>query len=226
MKNKEYTTTLILIVIIILLIIINFFRFGFINLNQKLFDNTWYHYNYANGYYEKIIFTENKVEFYAPNDINEETGLENCKTYTYNKKTRELHLNCNKTIRIEDINSKNIEVKVDDRLLVFFDNAEDSLNYEFKSYYVKSISDYKKEKNQVLEFSKINEEKLLEVIKENDYSKVLFIGNNCLSINCALALDIMEKWVSTTQNIYFYDPEDLNDNIINYINNIWVFFTY
>jgi endoglucanase Acf2 len=28
----------------------------------------------------------------------------------------------------------------------------------------------------------------------------------------------MEKWVSTTQNIYYFDPIELNNNIIDYIN--------
>ena len=219
MKNKEYKITIILIVFIIVLVIINFFRFGFINLNRRLFDNEWYHYNFATGYYEKIKFSDNKIEFMVPNDINKETGLESCTEYTYNKKTREIHLNCGKTIKVEDVNWKSIEMIIDDRDLVFFDNEGDSLNYEFKSYFTKSVVDFKEEKSQVLEYSKINEEKLLEVIKDKEYSKILFMGDKCSSINCVLVLDIMEKWVSTTQNIYFYDPSELNQNVIDYINN-------
>ena len=93
-------------------------------------------------------------------------------------------------------------------------------NDEFEVYYQKSIVDYRKEKSQVLDFSKINETKLYEILKEKKYSKIVLMGNKCSSIECTLALDIIEKWISTNEDIYFFDANQINDNILKYINNI------
>ena len=73
---------------------------------------------------------------------------------------------------------------------------------------------------QAKDFIKINEAKLFEIIKNNEYSKIVFIGNKCSSIDCILVLDVMEKWISTTENVYYFDINDMNDKVIKKLNEI------
>ena len=97
---------------------------------------------------------------------------------------------------------------------MFFDSIEDSLNYEFKNYFGKSIIDYKEEKSQITEYSKITGEKFINLLKDNSYSKIVFMGNNCTSVDCILALDIMEKWVIKNSNVYFFDSNLIDSNLL------------
>ena len=60
----------------------------------------------------------------------------------------------------------------------------------------------------------------MEVIIGEDYSKIVFIGNKCTSVDCVLGLDVMEKWISTTENVYYYDVNDLNRDLLNRLNRI------
>ena len=217
MKNKSIVNISLIMIIIIILVIINFLRYNSATLNGSIMNKNWYRYDYNNGYYEKIYLEGNKISYYKPSRLNEENIFDYCKSYSYNKKTKTYNLDCKRNIKIKSKKNNSIVVEVDDKSYAFFDNIDDSLNYEFEAYFEKSMIDYKKEKIQVTEFSNINEEKLLEVLKEDEYSKIVFIGNKCDSVDCVLALDIMEKWISMSQNIYYYDVNNLSNNIISYI---------
>ena len=133
-----------------------------------------------------------------------------------------IKLDCNKEVKIDSYDSNSLTLDFDGKNEKYFTNIEDSLNYEFEKYFEKSIVEYKKERSQVTEFSKINQNKLIEVLKDDEYSKIVFISDKCTAIDCVLVLDIMEKWVSTNENIYYYDVNYLSTGMINYINSISV----
>ena len=220
MKNKKIYYILVGVIFIIVVMIINILKYNYLSIDKKIQNKTWYRYNYTNGLYETLFLKDDNIEYFKPTSTNNTNSLDNCTKYTYNKKNNTLRLNCNKQIKIVDYSDSYLSLDFDGKNEKFFTSIDDSLNYEFEVYYQKSMTDYKKEKQQVTEINKINEKKLFEVIKSKKYSKIIFIGNKCTSVDCSLILDIMEKWISTNENVYYFDVNDINDNVINNLNKI------
>ena len=214
MKNKIYDYLIIIVISLIILAIINFFVFGFNSLDSNIINKKWYHYDFTTGYYDLLIFNNNKIQY---NGVNQNKNYESCTTYNYDKKKNTLHLDCGEIIEIYKVNDNSLELKIDDYDKVFFDTYEDSINYEFKNYFGKNIIDYKDEKSQVTEYSLINSDKLISLMKEKGYSKIVFMGDQCTSIDCTLALDIMEKWIIKSSNVYYFDSNNMNNELINTI---------
>ena len=202
---------------VIVLTIINVFKYSLIGIDSSLSGKVWYRYNYNNGLYETLEFKDNEINYFKPTGTNNINSLDSCTKYNYNKTNNTIELNCKKNIHIISYDKNSLTLEFDSKSEKYFTDIEDSLNYEFENYFNKSIVDYKKERQQVTDFSLINQNKTIEVIKNNEYSKIIFIRDNCTSINCVLALDIMEKWISTNENIYY---AKINNNIINYLNSI------
>ena len=220
MKNKRIIYVLIIMIFLIVVMIINILKYNYLSLDKQIQNTTWYRYNYTNGLYETLYLKDNNIEYFKPTSTNNTNSLDKCTKYSFNKKNNTLKLNCNKVIKVVSYDKDYLSIDFDGKNEKFFTNIEDSLNYEFEVYFQKSITDYKKEKSQVKDISKINELKLYEVLRDDEYSKIVFIGNKCTTIDCVLLLDIMEKWVSTNENIYYFDVNELNDRIITYINKI------
>ncbi len=211
MKNKEYSYILIVIVFLIILAIINFFVFGFDAINNIILNKEWYHYDYTTGYYDILKIDKDSINY---NSSNTKDNYENCYQYSFDKKKDIINLNCGKKIEIKKISNNSINLVIDGYDKVFFKNVDDSLNYEFKNYFGKTIVDYRDEKSQVTEYSKINSDKLLSIIKEDNYSKIIFMGNNCTSVDCVLALDVMEKWIIINSNVYYFDSNEINNDLL------------
>ena len=57
-----------------------------------------------------------------------------------------------------------------------------------------SITEYKNSNYYMTDIIKIDENKLKKVYSSNKYSKIVFMGNKCTSIDCVLFLDTLEKW--------------------------------
>ena len=220
MKNKIYTYVFVIMIFIIILMVIKVLRYNVLSIDNKIQDITWYRYNFNNGLYETLYIKNGTIKYFKPTGTNNTNSLDNCTKYNYDKNKKRLKLNCDKDIKVVSYEKTYLAIDFDGKLEKYFTNIEDSLNYEFEAYFQKSMTDYKKERNQVTEVSKINEDKLYEVLKEDEYSKIIFIGDKCSTVECTLVLDIMEKWISTNQNIYYFDINNLNDNIIKYINKI------
>ena len=220
MKNKNIIYVYFVMLVVIILTLVNIFKYRQATIDNEISNKIWYRYNYTNGLYESIEFKNGSIDYFKPTGTNNTNSLDNCTKYTYDKRNNLIKLNCKKTIKILNSDNDSLSLEFDGKNEKFFRNIEDSINYEFETYFEKSIIDYKKERAQVTDFSKINQNKLFEVLKENEYSKIVFIGNKCTSIDCILVLDIMEKWVSTNENIYYFDVNNLNNNIINYLSNI------
>lgn len=220
MKNKSMLYICFVMLIAIIVSIVNILKYRTFTIDKSISNKVWYRYNYTNGLYETLEFKGNNINYFKPTSTNNTNSLDNCTKYTYDKKNKTIKLNCKKDIKIINNDNNSLSLEFDGKSEKYFLSIEDSLNYEFETYFEKSIIDYKKERIQVTDFSKINQNKLIEVLKDEENSKIIFIGNKCTSVDCVLALDIMEKWVSTNENIYYFDVNDLNSNIINYINNI------
>ena len=168
MKNRKIYYVFIVMIFIIVLMIINVLRYNYLSIDKSIQGVTWYRYNYINGLYETLYFKDGKIKYFKPTSLNNTNSLDNCTSYSFNKKTNTLKLNCNKEIRIVSYDKDYLSLDFDRKNEKFFTNIDDSLNYEFEVYNQKSITDYKKEKSQVTEISKINEKKLIEVLKDND----------------------------------------------------------
>ena len=210
-------------IMVLIIVIMYFFRYCFISIPEEIMNNDWYHYNISNGYYEKININDNNVKYYRPSNIKDLNDYDICSKYNYDKKNNSINMDCNKSIKIIDYSNDSLSLKIDKKEEMFFKNVESSLNHEFKTYYGKSLVEYKKEKEQAKDLIKINEVKLFEVIKQDEYSKIVFLGDKCTSIDCVLSLDVMEKWITKTENVYFFDSNNMNNNTIlklNKTNNI------
>ena len=182
MKNKIYSYVIVLMVFIIVLMIIRVLRYNYLSIDKDIQDITWYRYNFNNGLYETLYINNGTIKYFKPTSTNNTNSLDNCTNYTYNKKSKVFKLNCDKEIKILDYDDNYLSIDFDGKNEKFFNNIEETLNNEFEAYFQKSMTDYKKERNQVTEVSKINEDKLYEVLKDEDYSKIVFIGDKCIGV--------------------------------------------
>ncbi len=216
MKNSKKGNYLIIILLVVIVVIIlsNFFKYFLNTIDKSIMGKNWYKYDNNTGYFEVINFSEKEFKYYRPVDDNVQNEYDTCKNYYFNKKKNELIFDCGNKIRIIKTGDNNVSLEIDGKTNIFFDNIENSLNYEFESYFGKSMIEYKKNKLQAKDFIKINEKKLFEVIKSDEYSKIVFIGDNCNNVDCILALDVLEKWISKTENVYYFDTKELNENIL------------
>ena len=220
MNNRDIVNTIGFMVMILIIVIMYFFRYSSNTIPEDIINKNWYKYNYKTGYYEIFNISKKEFKYYRPSNVNELTDYDICKKYSYDKKNNQINLDCEKSIKIVSYNKNKLLLLVDGIENLYFSNYEDSLNYEFESYYGLSVTEYKKEKSQVTDLIKINENKLYEVIKSNEYSKIVFIGDKCTSIDCVLALDVMEKLINKTENIYFYESNLLNYKTLYNLNRI------
>ncbi len=220
MKNKNIIYIIGFMLIALIIVIMYLFRFGTTTIDTDILNKKWYHYNNTNGYYDILELSKNSFTYKKADNTNNPNKYDNCTNYKYNKLNKTLTLNCNKQLKIVSFTNDKLTIELDNKTINFFKNIEDTLNYEFELAFGKSMIDYKKEKSQILETIKINSEKLLEVIKEDEYSKIVFISDNCTSVDCDLALDIIEKNNTQTNNMYYFDYTNLDNNLMLKLNGI------
>jgi hypothetical protein len=73
---------------------------------------------------------------------------------------------------------------------------------------------------QNIELITVNYERMLEIIAEKENSTFVFIGDNCSSIDCSLFLDVLEKWISTNERLYYIDISKLDNKQIDKLSKI------
>ena len=172
MKNKNIIYIIGVFVIGIILTILYIFKYD--KLDSTILNKNWYRYNYTNGYYDVFNIDEYKISYYRPSNDNFTNEYDSCSKYRFNKKSKSLILDCNKEIIIKKIEKNTITLLIDNEENTFFSNIDDSLNYEFNKFYGMSKSEYKKSKSQVLDLIKISNSNLLNIVKEKEYSKIIF----------------------------------------------------
>ena len=200
MKNKVIKVIFVSIVIIIIVCFFCLFKIGSKTLDPNLLNKKWYHYDNSEGYYDTFYMDGVNLS-YSLSDKNNEYS--NCKKYTFNKGTNELILDCGKKIKIVEVSNNYIVLAMNLKNVKFFSNIDNTLNYEFESFYNKSISEYKDEMSRVSELIKINSSRFFDVIASDENTKIVFYSDACTSVDCTLSLDIIEKWISLSENVHY-----------------------
>ena len=218
MKNKGMLV--IIISTIIFVIVSIFYVLSLKNFDKNLLNHKWYHYNKKNGYTEILYINDEEIIYYKPNNDNQTNDYSFCSDYKYNKATRTILFDCGKKIVIDNVGSYKLDVEIDNEEITFFKNAKYSREYEFNKYFNMTIDEYKNKRKQTLDIIKIDNDKLIEVINDSEYSKIIFLGENCKNIECALIYDIIEKWISYSKNVYYVDSSTLNTETLSELNSI------
>ena len=215
MKNRVIIYILSSIILIIIVCFFCLFKYKSVSLDENLLNKKWYQYDTFTGYYNTFTINENSLSYVLPGRENSE--FLNCKNYTFNKANNNLNLDCGKQIQIGEVSSKNIVLTIDSKKVKFFENIDDSLNYEFESYFKKSISEYKNEMARVSELIKINSSRFFEIVDSGEKAKFIFYSNNCTSVDCVLALDFIEKLINV-EKIYYIDINEFTVEEMNKLN--------
>ena len=214
MKNKKITYIIYFMIVIIIVTLFVLIKYYPITVENKVKLKKWYNYETSTGYYNTIYFEDNKVTYNKPSNTNVRGKYDYCNKYTYDKRKRIFNLNCGEKIVLDSVSDKKLVLILNNKKKVFYDTPEKSLNYEFENYFNKSISEYKLEMQQNIELITVNYERMLEIIAEKENSTFVFIGDNCSSIDCSLFLDVLEKWISTNERLYYIDISKLDNKQI------------
>lgn len=210
MKNNRIIIYVGLIIVLISISILYVFNNG--KISDDILNKTWYKYNYKTGYYDIININSNTFSYIIPSNNNETNSYYKCTKYNYDSKNKKIKLNCNKSIIIKEINDNYIVLNIDNSDNYFYLSNTDSLNHEFNNVFNKSINEYKKSKDSVLGLIKVSTKKINEIYNDNEYSKIIFMGNNCTSVECTLGLDVIERWINFDNNVYYIDSSNFNNN--------------
>lgn len=213
MNNRNIICIIGVFAIGIILTLLYIFKYD--KISNDILDKNWYRYNYINGYYDVFNINEYKMSYYRPSSENFTNIYDKCSSYRYNKKNKTIILDCNKEIIIKNNDKDKLILLIDGEENVFFNNIDDSLNYEFSKFYGKSMSEYKKSESQVIDSIKLPVNSLINVIKEKEDAKIIFMGNKCSSVDCLTSYDVIEKWLSVSTNTYYINSDELNNNITN-----------
>lgn len=216
MKNRNIIFIIILICVCIVINILYLFDRGTIDSN--IFNKTWYRYDFRTGYYEKIIFDEKEISYYKPMSVGQTSSYDKCSSYNYNIDENTYIIDCGKKISVLEVKENKITLNIDDNIYCFFNNIDDSLNYEFTSFFNMSMTEYKEDKINSTEVFEIDFMKFRTLYKTNEYSKIVFVDKKCETVDCITALDLYEKWVSLDSNIYFIDVNKLVKEDIRILN--------
>lgn len=214
MKNKIVDYLIIIMIIPITLLIFSLIRYKDIQKDESIYNKNWYNYNHKTGYYDIFMINEKEINFHNPQNTINTPKTELCSNYTFNKKDKSYNLNCGKKIKIIKTYEDKILLSIDGEQTYYYDNPESSLNAKFKEQYAMSITEYKNSNYYMTDIIKIDENKLKKVYSSNKYSKIVFMGNKCTSIDCVLFLDTLEKWIHAEKDLFFVDSSNYEKQII------------
>ncbi len=186
-------------------------KYSSTSMDESLYNTIWYDYDIKTGYYNKFIIREKELDFYKSDNTHIQTLYDTCTRYSFDKRKGVYILDCNEKIRIDDIKEDSINIEINGKNYRYYSNPYDSLNYEFEKYYNQSISEYKIQRMQGIDFIKINYDRMMELLDINENQTFLIYGDNCSSVECALLLDVVEKWISTNENIYYVNISEFDN---------------
>ena len=218
MKNKGLAILICIVTISVICSIL--YVFNLKSIDSYITNKKWYHYDYKTGYYDIFYISNNEILYYKPTNNNTTDEYSFCKSYSYNKNNQKIKLDCGKIISIKSIQKNLIELEIDGIINNYYLDINDSINNEFYKYYELSIDKYIEKNKHTLEIIKMSEDKLIDIVNDDYYSKIIFIGNNCKNVECALVNDVIEKWISFSKNVYYIDSSNLNSNILNKLNKL------
>ena len=215
MKNRGIVYIFISIILIIIVCFFYFKKFNSFELDSNLIEKKWYHYDNQTGYYDIFYIDNNSLKYDTSNK-----KYESCTSYNFNKSNNELKLNCGKKIVFSSIEDNKLILNIDSKNVVFFDDVDSTLNYEFEVYFKKSIVEYKKEKKVINDYIKIDYKRFVELFNANEFSYVVFFDNKCSSVDCVLSLNTIEKWIAKNNNVYYVAIDDFSEKEMESINKL------
>ena len=74
--------------------------------------------------------------------------------------------------------------------------------------------------SQTADLIKINTKRVEEIINEKEYSKIIFMGDSCTSIDCILTYNLLEKWISTSEDVYYINSNELKSENVELLHNL------
>ena len=221
MKNRNIIYIgIVLMSMVILTSFYNIFKYSNYDYDNNIINKKWYNYDTETGYYNVFSLAEESVVYNFSSGKNIKNEFEGCGKFFYDKKGNKINFLCGKSIKIVENKKNKLILEIDDKKIIFFETPKETLNYEFESFYNSSLSEYKKKNNQTLELIKINTRRVSELINEKEYSKLIFIGDSCTSIDCILVYDLLEKWISTSEDVYYIDSSELKKEDVEFLHNL------
>lgn len=208
MKNSKIIIMFFILFTLFIYLVFNVFNFS--SIDKKVTNNTWYRYDRIAGYYEILNINEDSFSYNISQSLDENNYI-NCSRYTFNASSQTLKLDCKKNIRVAYVDDKKLVLFFENEEKVFFTDINNSLNYEFESYFKLSVAEYSDNKSHVKNLVKVNKSKLYEIYNDKEESLVAMIGNNCINVDCILFMDILEQWIALTENVYFIDSTTLTE---------------
>ena len=206
-------------IIIYSLLIIIFTLLGYVGyLNkpvyypEEILNNPYYKYNYKKDSYEEIIINKSSITYNGTS-----FNIDNCKSYTYNKDTGIIKMDCGRAFRIIYASNDVFVLNIDNENHYFYKNQIDSYNKEFNLKYNMTYNDLEYEADEKLSKVRISAEKLFELINGENNSYILIKNDNCTS-NCVYAGYYIDT-ILTGKPVYYIDSASLNDEEVALINN-------
>ena len=221
MKNRSIIYIgIVLMSMVILTSFYNVFNFSNYDYDNNIINKKWYNYDTETGYYNVFSLAEESVVYNFSSEKNIKNEFEGCGKYFYDKKSNKINFLCGKTIKIVENKKNKLVLEINNKKTIFFETPKETLNYEFESFYNSSVSEYKKKMSQTVELIRIDTRRIEELINEKDYSKLIFMGDGCTSIDCILVYDLLEKWISTSEDVYYINSDELKKEDVEFLYNL------
>lgn len=203
-------------IIAYILLIITFITLGVLGFINRPLDRpkdeilgvTYYKYNPVTNDYDEFMINKDEIS-YTGSDFN----LEGCKSYTYNKDTSIIKLDCNKAFRIGGETKNGLIIDMEEKRSFFYSKKESSYNYEFQRVFGTTENMYKSAGENSLRDIEINVEELIELASSKTPS-FIYIKNKSCETSCTIFNQSFKNF-SKEKNIYYLNLDNLTQENIN-----------
>ena len=204
--------TIIYLVLIILLTSLGLIGY----LNQPVYypndvlDKLYYKYDYPSGTYDDIKIQKTGITYNGTS-----FNLNGCKSYSYNKDTGIIKMDCGRAFRIIYMSDNMLVLNIENLNYYFYKEKEDSYNKEFNLLYDMTYNDLEFEANEKLSKVKLDSEQFNELLNNNEKSYILIKNDNCKS-NCIYVGNDIDSLL-TEKIVYYIETTDLTEELTNLI---------
>ena len=212
MKNRVVIYIIYFMIVVIMITIFVLLKYLPVHVESKVMNMNWYSYDSKTGYYYKLFINDKEFNYIKVDNTSVQTIYDTCSKYTYDKVKKKFTLNCGETFLINSVNDSKLSLSINNKEKMFFKNPFDSLNYEFEKYFSQSMSEYRIDKLQGIDYIKINFDRMYELVNTKENQTFIVFGNNCSSVDCILFLDVVDKWISTNENTYYVKMDEFTNN--------------
>lgn len=207
MEKSERNIVFLIMAMGMAIICILLYLTAFGNVIDSIMYKNWYWYNSLTGTYEKIYFEKEKMTYSTDNK-----EFDSCSKYKYNKNNYTISMDCNIDLKIEHSNDSCLIIKYKNNEKKFFTTTEETVNNEFKEYYSMSMTEYTDKNGFIKDLKKIKVEEIESLLKDEKKSIILLSGDNCNNVTCVTILSSLEKWISKSEDVYYFDSTDIKES--------------